>query len=154
MYLGRRLALNTRQLVALIGGLHTLGSMDVGVNDPTMIPPAPGVVTPTSSVWTTNPASFTNSYFEQLLENDWACASWPSQKSKDDNEYWNCNRFEPVSAGKPAPVHVGDNYTLAMLPTDLALKFTPELAAIASEFIGPNGASSLFRMEFLTHGRR
>ena len=149
MYLGRRLALSTRQLVVLMGGLHTLGSMDAGVNDPTMIPPGPGVITPAASVWTTTPASFTNSYFEQLLDNDWACASWPSQQAQDDNEYWNCNRFEPVgSDGKPVPVRVGDNYTLAMLPTDLALKFTPELAAIASEFLGPNGASSLFRMEF------
>ena len=46
------------------------------------------------------------------------------------------------SDGKPAPVRVGDNYTLAMLPTDLALKFTPALAALAAEFVGPDGASS------------
>ena len=149
MYLGRRLALSTRQLVALMGGLHTLGSMAAGVNDPTMIPRAPGVTTPPASVWTTTPATFGNGYFEQLLDNDWACASWPSQQAEDDGEYWNCNRFEPVgSDGKPAPVRVGDNYTLAMLPTDLALKFTPALAVLAAEFVGPDGASGLFRMEF------
>ena len=66
------------------------------------------------------------------------------------NEYWNCNRFEPVdSDGKPAHVRVaGDKYTLAMLPTDLTLKFTPELSAIASEFIGSDGESCLFRSTF------
>ena len=54
-------------------------------------------------------------------------------------EYWNCNRFEPVGGdGKPATVRVDGKYTLAMLPTDLVLKSTPELAEIASEFIGPN----------------
>ena len=93
---------------------------------------------------------YLNEYFVNLIEKDWKCVSWPSQKAEDNNEYWNCNRFEPVdSDGKPAHVRVaGDKYTLAMLPTDLTLKFTPELSAIASEFIGSDGESCLFRSTF------
>ena len=150
MYLGRRLSLNNRELVALIGGLHTIGDMSAGVNDPTMIPPSTtGVIRPNASVWTRTPGTFSNGYFVSLIENDWACVSWPNQKAEDNHEYWNCNRFEPVgNDGKPATVLVNGKYTLAMLPTDMVLKSTPELAEIASEFISPDGESSLFQVEF------
>ena len=150
MYLARRLGLSTRQLVALMGGLHTLGTISNGVNDPTMIPSAKGVTKPPSSVWTTTPGEFSNEYFKNLLELSWECASWPDDggKAEKSNHYWNCNHFEPVSNdSKPSPIHVG-KYTLAMLPTDLAVKNTPQLASMASEFLGPNGESNLFRMEF------
>jgi len=138
-YLAERLGINTDELVALIGGVHTLGTMASAVNDPTLIP-GNGTTAPSAAVWTTTPGRLSNDYFKQLLNNEWSCVSWPEGLSAADGEYWNCNRFETTK-----PVQVGDN-TLAMLPTDLLLANSPGLASIA--LVLAENDASMFKAEF------
>ena len=137
MYLAERLRLSNRELVVLFGGLHSLGAMENAVTDPTMIAPTNGNAPQPLTVWTDDPTKVSNRYFQVLLNNTWECANWPAGA---DQKYWLCNEFKPVGTA----IKVGAS-RVAMLPTDLLLKYTPELKSVVDEFAHADAA--LFKAE-------
>ena len=140
MYLAERLQLSNRELVVLVGGVHTLGSIENAVNDPTMIArnsTEPVHTPPAGAAWSKTPAVLDNSYYKLLLENDWICADVPAP-----TEYWYCNQF----ITSPPITTDDEKATVSMLPTDLLLKFTPELKSVAVELA--HADAGLFKAEF------
>jgi len=93
-----RMGFNDREIVALSGG-HTLGrchQVRSGFDGP----------------WTEDPLTFNNSYFKNLMNNEWQERNWDGKK-----------QFEDKATQK-----------LMMLPTDIALKQDPVFNPIAREY--------------------
>lgn len=93
-----RMGFNDREIVALSGG-HTLGrchKVRSGFDGP----------------WTHNPLDFDNSYFKNLMDNEWQERKWDGNRQFEDKA----------------------TQRLMMLPTDIALKTDPEFAKVAREY--------------------
>ena len=143
-----RMAMNDEETVALIAGGHTFGKTH-GAGDPSHVGADPeaapiealgigwassfnsGVGTDAITsglevVWTQTPTKWSNYFFQNLFENEWALTKSPG----------GAHQWEAVNAAAdiPDPFVPGKFRKPTMLTTDLSLKLDPIYAPISRRF--------------------
>ena len=113
------LGLTPREMTALIGGGHSLGSMHSDVTGYT-------------GAWTTENTIVSNAYFQNLLGENWQPFTGAAPPGT-------------TAAPEPKPQYKADGKELYMLSTDLVFGTDPELASIATDFAADN---DMFLAEF------